>query len=47
MSNRVEAALYNDEDSMVMIDKIMTTKSSKSSKSPKFLVIVNSRGVAY
>ena len=41
MTNRVEAALYNNKDLIVTIEEIITNKSSKSS------AIVNSRGVAY
>ena len=41
MTNRAEAALYNDKDLIVMIDEAMTNKSSKS------LAPVNLRGVAY
>ena len=47
MNNRVEAALYNNENLIAMIDELISTKSFNSSKSKKFLALVNWRGVAY
>ena len=47
ITNRVDIALYNDKDLIVMMDEIMTNKSLKSSKSLQPSAIVNSRGVAY